>query len=296
MLATKVRIKALIAGLCAAMLLSSCSSEPKRYKRISFESEALEEKTECINENTSVLNTAREEFVEQMPIYEISERVISDNERQQLMAVLGLPTNPYMFEHEGNRILINLARYTDHSRGYFELTEEELEELAWKTFNKIPFMEGEYEYVGFRGEQSVSDAKGNKYIERVLVSFYRVIDGARVTGDSQCNLWFDGSGLVELSIDLYDYKKIGTMDMVPLSEAATKIKTPDKFYCEKATGSIDTLRVDRVKLFLVNQYSRGCAILQPMYTFYGTANIEGGKQADFRSSVIAIPESMTYEE
>lgn len=283
--------------LCSVLLLlCGCNGSLIKYKRISFESETLGEELKRISESATVVNNASETFSSQMPIYRIKERNISEQECQQMMDNLGLPSNPYEFEHEGNRILINLGKLTDSTaRGYFDMAKEELEELAWECFNKIPFMEGEYEYVGFRGEHAVEDSNG-KRIRRVLVSFYPILDGARVIGDYQCDLWFDGSGLVEIGIRLYDYKLVGTMDMVPLVDAETRIKTPDKFYCESATGIMDTLQVDRVKLFLVNQYSRGCTILQPMYTFYGTAHFEDGKQTDFRSSVIAIPESMTYEE
>ena len=63
------------------------------------------------------------------------------------------------------------------------MTEEELEALAWEEFNKIPFLEGEYEYYGIRGEDTISDSEG-KHTTRVLVSFYPVLDGARVIGDN----------------------------------------------------------------------------------------------------------------
>lgn len=282
--------------LCCAMLLCSCSTGPKKYKRISFESETLEDRLGFVSEDTVVNNTVTETFPAQVPVYEISERVISDNERQILMANLELPTNPYHFTHEGNNISIVLASYTDSSkRGYFTKSEAELEDMAWKAFKKIPFMEGEYEYVGFRGEQSVT-ISGEKHIERVMVSFFRLVDGVRVIGESQCDIWFDGSGLVEIHLNLFDYQKTGMMDVVPLSEAAVKVNNPDDFSAEGAAGIAETLDVDAVKLFMVNQYSRGCEILQPMYTFYGTAYFEGDKQTEFNSKVIAIPESMTYEE
>ena len=109
-------------------------------------------------------------------------------------------------------------------------------------------------------------------------------------------MWFDGSGLVEIIIRMYDFEKTGTMDMVALADAETRIKTPDDLSIDDAVGTVDTLRVDRVKLLLVNQYSRGCTILQPVYNFIGTATSENGDQAEFKSKVIAIPEAMTYEE
>lgn len=282
--------------LCYVMLLCSCGNGNNKYRRISFESDTLEERLSFVSEDTVVNYDATGMFPTQLPIYEISERVISDNERQILMANLEIPTNPYYFEHKGNKVSIMLASYTDSSkRGYFTKSETELEDMAWKAFKQIPFMEGEYEYVGFRGEQSVSIG-GVKRIERVLVSFFRLVDGVRVVGESQCDMWFDGSGLVEIHLNLFDYEKTGAMDVVPLSEAATKVNCPDDFSIEGAMGVADTLKVNNVEMFMVNQYSRGCAILQPIYTFYGTAYFEDNMQKDFSSKVIAIPESMTYEE
>ena len=282
--------------LCCVMLLSGCSKGNDKYRRISFETDTLEERLSFVSEDTVVNYDATGTFPTQLPIYEIGERVITDGERQRLMDNLGIPANPYYFEHEGNKLSIVLASYTASSkRGYFTKSETELEDMAWKAFSQIPFMEGEYEYVGFRGEQSVSIG-GVKHIERVLVSFFRLVDGVRVVGESQCDIWFDGSGLVEIHLNLFDYKKTGTMDVVPLSEAATKLNCPDDFSAEGATGVADTLKVNNVKMFLVNQYSRGCVILQPMYTFYGTAYFEDDMQKDFSSKVIAIPETMTYEE
>lgn len=280
---------------CALFLLCGCN---RKYKRISFESETLGEEMANINEKTAVINKSNESFSAQMPIYTVKEKNISYFECKKMMDNLGIPSDPYWFEHDGNEISINLARFLDTSRGYFNMTEEELEKIAWETFNKIPFIEGEYEYFGRRGENTITDSEG-EHITRVLVSFYRILDGARVIGDDRCDLWFDGSGLVELRISLYDFRKTGTMDMVPLEDATARIKTPDDFSIEDDTevkGVAASLQVDRVKLLLINQHSRGCTILQPVYNFIGTATFENGHQAEFKSKVIAIPETMTYVE
>ena len=281
---------------CVLLLLCGCASE---YKRICFDSETLDEAKKHIDENTVVINKANASFSSQISIYNIKERTISDKEFQQLSDNLGIQedaSHPYSYvEHDENEISINLASFTDTSRGYFNMTEEELEKKAWEVFNKIPFMDGEYEYSGIRGEMNIQDSQ-EKHITRVLVSFYPILDGARVIGNNRCDLWFDGSGLVELYIAQYDFEKTGTMDMVPLADAETRIKTPDDFSVEDATGAVDTLQVDRVKLLLINQHSRGCTILQPVYNFIGTATFENGSQSEFKSKVIAIPESMTYDE
>ena len=290
----KKRILALL--MCGVMMmLSGCNSEPKKYKRISFESQVLGDSITSINESAVLINNADEAIPLQISVFEIKKRDISEKECEQMMENLGLPENPYEFEHTGNSVYVNLAGILDTARGYFDMTEDELEAIARETFNKIPFVDGEYEYYGIRGENAIEDSEG-KHITRVLVSFYPVLDGARVTGDNRCDMWFDGRGLVELSIEMYDFEKTGTMEMVPLSDAESLIKTPDHLSLDDTIRTVDTLKIDRVKLLLINQYSRGCTILQPVYNFIGTATSTDGKQGEFKSKVIAIPEEMTYEE
>ena len=80
-----------------------------------------------------------------------------------------------------------------------------------------------------------------------------------------------------------------------MDEAESRIKPPDSFTIEANFGKANTLQVDNVNLRLVNQYSSGCTILQPVYNFVGTAIKEDGSKAEFISRVIAIPESYTYE-
>lgn len=282
---------------CILLLLCGCNRKAEKYKRISFESETLGEKDKWVSKDTTVINNAREGFEVQMPIYEISKRYISEEEMGQLEMALGVESW-YHEEIRNGEIHNLLAPYNDPSRGYFcdlEMTDDELEKLAWKTFNKIPFMEGEYEYLGITGNYTLWTMEKGEFETAVIVSFRRLIDGIRVVGNDACDLTFDGSGLQEVHISLYNYKEIGTMDVVSLTEAATKVKTPDAFSIEKE-GAAETLQVDRVKLLLVNQYSRGCTILQPLYNFIGTATLEDGTQTEFSSKVIAIPEEMTYEE
>ena len=286
--------------LCFVLvLLSGCNTSPKKYKRISFKSDTMSEEFVYIHDNTVVINKAENTISQKVPIYEINERVISDNERQLLMACLGLPTNPYMFEHEGNRISISLVGVTDSSRGYFDMTEEEAIEEAWKLFNRIPFIDGEYECIGIRESYTRSDRDG-RHTLRAGVTFCRLLDGIRVTGNDSCTLTFDGSGLVGVSITLFDYKKVGTMDLVPMEVADAKLKAPDDFDIgtlgNQPYKKVETMEVDRVGLRMINQYSRGCAILQPIYFYSGTATLEDGTQEEFSSKVIAIPEEMTYEE
>ena len=278
--------------LCCALIICGCSSKSDKYLRISFKNQSLDDRLGAITANTSVVNNTSETFASQMPVYEVKERIISTTECDEMVEKLGLPSVLDDFDHEGNSIYIRLS---DDARNYYDMTEEEVEKAAREVFDKIPFLEGEYEYFGIRGEQRIWDSDG-KHIVSVLVSFFPLLDGVRVIGDNRCDMWFDGDGLVELYIKTYDYKKVDTMDMVPLADAEAKIKTPDDLNFEEDVGAVDVLKVERVKLLLINQHCRGCTILQPAYNFIGTAIAENGTQTEFKSKVIAIPEEMTYEE
>lgn len=289
-----------VAMLCCILLLfSGCNGKSVKYKRISFESETLGEELERISEDTVVTYNAKETFQNEMPIYKISKHAISKQEIEQMEDNLGV-AKWHWNDFDGYEVLYRVAPYSDPGRGYFytlNMTDEELEDLAWKTLNKIPFIDGEYEYAGITGEMSVWTMESGEYLAtEVTVSFYRRIDGVSVVGNERCNLTFDASGLVEIYVAMYDYEEIGTMDMVTLEEAQERIKSPDYFSIDQGTSSMKELEVERTRLYLVNQYSRGCTILQPIYTFYGTASFEDGAQKEFKSRIIAIPESMTYVE
>lgn len=287
-----MKIKVFAIVLCCAMLICGCSSKSNKYLRISFKNQSLDDKLGTITTNTSVVNNAAETFAARLPVYKISERLISTQECDEMIEKLGILSNIDDFDHEGNSIYIRLD---DQNRKYYDMTEEEVEKAAREVFDKIPFLEGEYEYFGIRGGEKLWDSDGEHTVS-TLVSFFPLLDGVRVIGDNRCDMWFDGDGLIELYIKTYDYKKVDTMDMVPLSDAEEKIKTPDDLNFEEDVGAVDVLKVERVKLLLINQHHRGCTILQPVYNFVGTAIAENGTQTEFKSKVIAIPESMTYEE
>ena len=289
----------LIAAGCIAILCVSLSGCNSKYKRIRCENSCdCESDMSYITDHTAVVNNANASFPSQIPIYEIKERTISERDCQLMLDALALRDKQHrFFELEGNLLHISLASYANHDRGYFEMSEEEGEKLAWKVFHKIPFMEGEYECVGIRDTYELWDNEGS-HITRAGFVFCRLLDGVRVVGSEDCALYFDGSGLVEIYIRLFDYDKIGTMNMIPLAEAEARLKTPDNFNVEASgsQGKLETLQVDQVKLRLVNQYYKGCTILQPIYYFTGTAAFQNDYEADFSSTVIAIPESYTYEE
>jgi len=274
------------------------------HKRISFNSSALSEKIENhITVDTTVINTVKKDFPSELPIYQITAQEITPSEFENLLGLLGLTDNPDYpydeFELNGNEIFVNLKSYTDTSRGYFDMTDEQLEILAWELFNKIPFMEGEYEYLGIRDTMKSWTAEDGEQITRVGVSFCKQLDGIRVVDEEDCMLYFDGSGLVGIRIKLFEYTQIGTMEVVPLAQAETRINAPDAFSIETDSNDqkiFSTLQVDQINMRLVNQYSKGCTILQPIYIFNGTAIFDDSLQTSFSSKVIAIPESYTYEE
>ena len=264
---------------CAAILLCGCKKGERvafsgtKYQRISFDGESLGEDLDLISDSTAVINELKQSYPTQIPIYEIKERPITEEEYRLMEEQLGIE-KWYWEGYEDGKIHGLIAPYTDPVRGYYYtlgLTDEELEELAWETFNKIPFMEGEYEYVGISSTMEIGTDDGYD-IASVTVSFAPLLDGVRVVGSSRCDLSFDATGLQEIYITLFDYEEIGTMDMIPLEEATARIKTPDAFSLKTSNANIETLEVERIKLLLVNQYSRGCTILQPIYNFIGFSN------------------------
>lgn len=292
---TKKILIGALSGLVVCCLLLLLLTRGTKYQRISFDRDTLGEDLEKhISENTVVNNTAKESFPNKLPIYQITERDITQQEYKQMVNALGITDHPRDLELEGNSLFYNLASFTDTSRGYFNMSDEEVEKLAWDIFNKIPFIDGEYECLGVMSTIKIEDSQGEA-IARAGVSFRRLLNGIRVVGEDDCVLYFDGSGLVAISITMYNYEKTGTMNMVSLKEAADRIKTPDDFSIDANTGAAEMLQVDRIKLVLVNQHSEGCTILQPVYNFIGTATMEDGSQAEFSSKIIAIPESYTYE-
>ena len=87
------------------------------------------------------------------------------------------------------------------------------------------------------------------------------------------------------------------MDLVSYESAVQRIKNPDSLSVDgSATDQkLQALCAAQVELYFINQNSRGCTILQPIYNFKGTAASAGGKEGEFQSKIIAIPESYTYE-
>ena len=134
----------------------------------------------------------------------------------------------------------------------------------------------------------------------VTVSFATLLDDIRVASGEIISFSIDNNGLCDMTLVVYNYDRIGTMALVPFNSALARINNPDDFVIDTEEesikiGLVDILQVDCVNLLLVNQYYRGCTILQPVYNFIGTATGENGVTTRFHSRVIAIPESYTYE-
>ena len=269
----------LIATAVACLLLLLTPGQGK-FKRISFDKETLGETLAYIDENTVVVNNSKETFPTQLPIYEIIPHNITRQEVDGIIDALALPGNASILEFDEGIFHYNLVSYTDRSRGYYNMTDEELEKAAWEVLRKIPFLEGEFEYLGKKGVMTITDSEG-KHITRAAARFRRCIEGVRITGNDEILIYFDGSGVVEILIHWYDYKQIGTMDLVPLADAEARIKTPDDFNLEAATGKVQTLQVDQANLLFVNQYNSGCEILQPIYVFSGTAQMRDGAETEW---------------
>lgn len=292
----KKSILLLVFCLVFVFVFSGCS---ERYKRISFEDETLDATlNKYIDGETEVIYNGKTDFPSHLPIYEISKRSITQDEFTQMLENLNITAHADKFDHEENKIIGNWVPYTDRTRGYFEMSDEELEKLAWKTFEKIPFLNGEYKYLGIKSNLTISDSEGT-HVTRVGVSFRKYLNDLRVLGNDRCLLYFDAHGLCEIVIELYEYKEIDTMDLIKFDEAFAKIKSPDHFSLKNEnidqTKAYETLRTDNASLFWYNQYSNDCTILQPVYVFSGTASAEACKETEFTAQIIAIPESYTYK-
>ncbi len=289
-------MKKIIAIILCGLVLALSGCSPK-YQRISFNDDSLcELPMQYINTNTHVINTSTETFSDCFPVYQILKRNISDREYQQMLQQLGI--SGHKVKLDGNKITAVLTSYGTDT-GEFHMSEEEVKNLAWETFNKLPFMEGEYEYCGINKNEIISDSNGTR-VTRVGVSFRRILDGIKIMGNDRCYFVFDNTGLAEFYINRYDYIKIGTLEMVPLESAFDRIKNPDALSfetenVEQSPGVFDTLRVEKAGLVFYNQAALGCTILQPVYNFDGIATDANEVQVKFNARIIAIPESYTYE-
>lgn len=281
-----------IAVIClAALLLTGCAT---KYPRITLSSFSLGEQSYgTLSTQTAVINQAEASIPAQIPIYCISKQIITHAQVTSMLISLNLPSNPYSMELDGNLFDYALVSFMDNSRGYYTMSDEEAIEQAWQILRKIPFLEGEYCCTGVRETFVEIDSEG-EHVECAGVGFSRVLDGMPVSGEDSIVISFDGGGLMGIKMKLYHYEKSGMMDIMPITEAAQRIQTPDAFSADRKTGKIETLRAEKVKLWLKNQMSDGCTILQPYYVYSGTAEFTDGETCSFSSKIIAVTDRYTY--
>lgn len=286
-----------------------------KFKRIQLSGDELGDGETTLDKTISTFTkiefNASETFSETMPIYEIKPREISEDELIAFAGTLGIngeiqknKSGSAIRTTDGASVSVeeNYISYSINKTAREKMTQsdEELIKQAKEIVAKITLLEGEYECLGVASVTSASTEDGD-YAVRKRISFKKQLDDVRLLGDEMCNVYFNSDGLCGINIRLFSYEANGEMEMLSLEDAKSKIKAPDAFSLSATettsvlTGKADTLRVDRVKLLYVNQYSNGCMILQPVYSFIGAA-IAGERYVEFQSRVIAIPEKYTYTE
>lgn len=301
-----------------SLVITACAEARGEYQKIRLSGASLgvayeEEVTSITKVNFDHFENASE-IPKKIPIYKIKLKEIDKSVFDSFKGFFGINeddiTQSSDFKAVTDTDIIyyryneNTSCLTYHHRFDLEasmkFTDEELEQMAKEYFAKIPFIDhDQYEYVGITSTQSISGGGGVYKPVKQRLSFRKVIDGMRVTGDDQCDLYIDAEGLCGVTINFFEYEKIGEMDLVTLNDAKKRVKTPDAFarYDENDTlmkGETEWLNVERVKLLLVNQFRDGCTILQPIYNFIGTATNETGS-AEFHSRIIAIPDKYTFD-
>lgn len=276
----------------------------KKYKRIILDPYCLGEKT--LNDSTyfgtKIENDVSQTFPDTFPVYKITERIITNDEYEILRKAAGIKVNngPYgnnATEPYGkNEASIRLSWASSQS---YKMSDEELDRQAKEVFEKITFLDGEYEYLGITSTRTVHVSEDKSYIDSVRVSFRRIVDNYRVIGDDICDLYFNGNGLCEVEIRLYNYEKIDELKLVSVKNAVGSIKNADSFsitgyLSEGFFDRISTLKAENAKLLFVNQFSsEDCEILQPVYNITGTASAKG-EEYEFSAKVVAIPSRYTY--
>lgn len=249
-----------------------------------------------IDEKTTVTGELQESFPDTIPIYEIEQRNISDDEMNIIVSLVDpkrFPKNQRFQELKGNRL--NVAGETTSPEliklGSFDISDQELEEKAWEVLKSIPFIADDYKCAGISSTRTTK-AGDETYITRIAVVFRRYFDGLPVSGDDKITIEFTKLGLEGISMNLYNYKKIDTVSLISLDEAYKKINAPDGFTISQNSGKqfnrCETLEVISVRLTLFNQNRSGARILVPIYDFKGIATDGNGVQEEFTSSVIAM--------
>ncbi len=310
----KLLFIALLFAICLPLFVG-CSTEKLKYKRIDINATMLDgsksELAETIGLSTKVNTQVKEIFLTTMPVYEITPRIISDEDFSRFANYLNIQgqasvQNDVLVLSENEQTVLlreknnQLSFWTSYAEKSITKTDEELIAQAEEIFDSLPIIDGEYECLGVLSEQTITHpASGTKMIVVKRIGFRKLIDGTRIIGGDRCDLYFSEDGLTNIELELYDYTKVGEIPMLSLDDAIDKIKDADAFSVDTDettfSGVADKLTVERVKLLYVNQYSEGCTILQPVFNLMGTAENDSGT-AEFSAKIIAIPEKYTYED
>lgn len=280
----------IVCTLALVLLFTGCQ---RHYKKISFSTESLGEVLQNkITENTSVIRSCEFKSPQSVPMYSISERVLSDDEYNQILSALNIKEDdPNNFIDRRENGLLAYRRFNSNTPDY-SFTDEETLRMAEETIDTLPVITGDYECTGINEYVIHTDSEDVDHIQQVGVSFRKLVDGTRVVGNDIVYLYFDNIGIAGIHIELFEYKILeDKIDLIPFDSAYARIKSPDSFDLREeneSIGEIDTLNVEKILLLMVNQYSNGCTVLQPVYSFSGTATDVKGERASFISVIIAV--------
>ena len=305
----------ILTSLCSCSMINNTEISEK-YKRIEISSPSMSNELSDLEKTVSFFTKvefeAKETFSETMPIYKITPRKLSEEEMIEFGEACGVvgevnKTSPRTYIKTPNEDTVRLTNGNELSyyagkieRNELTKSDDELIQEAKAIKEKINFLEGEYECLGVTSVVTTEN-NGEEYVTRKRISFRKILNGSRIIGNEIFDIYFCSGGLYGIELHLFEYEEIGEMELIPLKDAKDKIKKPDAFALTESDGKselsekADTLRVERVKLLYVNQYSDGCTIIQPVYNFMGTATVND-ESLEFSSRVIAIPEKYTYTE
>ena len=139
--------------ICCVLLLNGCSVNitpaSAQFQRIDLDSDELDEDyISHIKADTVIQNYASEAFPETLPIYQITEQEIAEQDFDKMVkAFETICTGSNMIEFSKNKNIIKGVRTPDNNYSFekFEMTEAALEQYAWQLLDAVPFLDGDYE-------------------------------------------------------------------------------------------------------------------------------------------------------
>ncbi|MBP0989787.1 MAG: hypothetical protein J5874_01215 [Oscillospiraceae bacterium] len=267
-----------------------------KYDKALLSSSTLGGNKSYTDAETKVTGTVKETFPGFVPVYEITPRTITEEEKNAIISLIDMDRfqrNMKFIEHEDNILSVRGETVSTEllEYGSFDISDDELKEKALDVLHRISFIEDDYQYAGIYSTRKLSK-NDETYILRKGVCFRRYLNGIPVSGDDKIVIEFTKLGLEGIMMNLYNYKNVGEAYLIPLDEAYKKVNTPDGFTVEQESGEplgkCETLEVQKVRLTYFNQNRSGARILQPIYDFKGIATDGNGVSEEFTSSVIAM--------